>query len=265
MPTPFVHLPLAHAVAQEVGIADEHLAPFLHGSISPDVAQLVGRPRAATHFWTVEDDVSGVYKLLAAVPSLAAPGLDPPTRAFVAGYLCHLVADEQWNFVIWRPHFGRHSRYGGGPEGAALQAAFRDQLDARLHDQPPGAIAFAAWLEAAPLPNVALPFVRSDELLRNRDVVRQQVLLEPGETRARYWASVQTAPPTHALAPEQRALAGRIVAPQTIATFWQRAHTNSVGVLQDYLADRPIRLPEGTERPGTLNQSAPGAPATSTT
>jgi hypothetical protein len=132
MPTPFLHIPIAYEVAQQLGLQDSpHLPSFLLGSATADIAQVRGRPRGETHFWHLDNDVSGTLRLLATHPELEAARLDGAARLYVAGYLCHLVADEQWTFCIWRPYFGKHTKFGGSAEGAALQNAFRDVLDSR--------------------------------------------------------------------------------------------------------------------------------------
>ena len=232
MPTPFLHLPIAYEVAQLLRPNHRlHLPSFLLGSTIPDIAQVEGRPRSETHFWTTENDVSGALKLLAAHPQLEAGQLGEQERAYVAGYLCHLVADEQWTFCIWRPYFGLRTQFGGSAEGAALQGAFRDVLDAREWDTPPGRPALAREVQdALPIDQRLPPFVPLDEVERFRRLLAER-LRKPHE-----WPET----PLH-----QQGVA--YVKPESVAAFRERARGESVTLLQDYLSGRPLRPPRDTE------------------
>jgi hypothetical protein len=130
--SPFVHLVVADLVWPHLGLGDTSRPLFFFGSVAPDADKLGLCTREASHFWSVHEDVSGALRLLRAHPHLAAPRLSTSERAFVAGYLCHLVTDEQWMFAVYRPFFGRHSPYGGSQEGAELQWALHAVVEQRL-------------------------------------------------------------------------------------------------------------------------------------
>src|SRR5205823_4471170 len=132
--------------------------------------------------------------------------LAPPERAFIAGYLCHLVTDEQWMLAIYRPVFGRRSPYGGSPEGAELQWGLHTLLEQRLLEpvQTAGAGAIHLGSETAqrgatdeqpaihrlvdllaasrdrPLRADVLPFLPLRLLAAWRDNVLGQAALAPG-------------------------------------------------------------------------------------
>ncbi|HEV2123460.1 MAG TPA: zinc dependent phospholipase C family protein [Chloroflexota bacterium] len=260
MPTPYVHLPLAHDVAHALHLTAESLPSFMFGSIAPDVAQVFGRPRASTHFWTADDDVSGTVKLLAALPALRASRLSPLDQAFMAGYLCHLVADEQWTLVIWRRYFGRYSPYGGGPEGAALQSAFRDALEEQAYVGSPSTRDLAHLLARASTrslsPSLLTCFsavIDPSDLEHNREQIVVGADFASGAERLRNWASAGLPGLQHAThsTDAARAQALRYVQPESIAAFKQRSLDASLAVLDDYLQDRPIRPPLGTATPTT--------------
>lgn len=234
MPTSYLHLPIAHAVAQHLGIAD--LPAFLYGSVAPDWAQLFGRPRAETHFWTTDSDVSGALRLLAQFPQLRASRLDVSARTFMAGYLCHLVTDEQWTFCLWRPYFGLRSSFAGGPEGIAFQNLFRQVLDDRERNAKPDPNDLASLLsDAEPVGDGLLPWLSSLDLEELRAVLLQRI------------AAKQPLQPT-----DEHARAIAYVRLESITDFRQRAEGESVKLVGDYLAGRSLRPPLGTEAPVTI-------------
>jgi hypothetical protein len=227
VPTPALHLPIAHDVAAALRL-DDHGA-VLFGSAGPDVAHYLGRLRAETHFWTGRDDVSGAVTLLGTHPSLQAGLLGMTERSFVAGYLCHLVTDEQWTFCVWRPYFGRETPFGGGAEGAALQSALRDTLDAAAHTSTPSVLDLARTFEReVSLCDGLLPFVNGVSLERYR-----LALLEYLRKGA---PACET--PLH---DQALTYVGRDV----VTEFRERAVEESVKVVGDYLAGKAIRPPRG--------------------
>ena len=240
MPTPALHLPIAYQVEQRLRslghLSDlRDLGAFLFGSAGPDAAHYLDRPRADTHFWTTRDDVSGALTLLATHPQLHADALSPSERHFVAGFLSHLVADEQWTLVIWRPYFGRFSPYGGSEEGGALQRAFRDNLDAAAHAADPSVTDLAhTFAHHIPLRDDLLPFVDTASLDRYRVALLAQ--LNRG--------APATDTPLHAVAADYVKLA-------SAEEFTKRAVQEGVSLVADYLAGNPLRPPRGTQAPAS--------------
>ena len=232
MPTPALHIPIAHEVAVHLAL-DDHLGAFLFGGAGPDVSHFLGRPRSETHFWTLSDDVSGALTLLRTYPSLGAAALSLTERLFIAGYLCHLVTDEQWTFCIWRPFFGRQSRFAGGGEGAALQSALRDTLDVAAHAATPSVTALARTFEQpVPLRDGLLPFVDGASLERYRLALLDYL----GK------GAPASATPLHLEATQY-------VGSGPVTEFRQRAVEESAALVADYLAGKPLRPPRGTEAP----------------
>ena len=230
MASPFVHLAVADLVRPHLDLAEDHLPLFLFGSVAPDVDKLGLCSREASHFWSFSEDVSGALKILAAHPHLAAAHVAPAERAFIAGYLCHLVADEQWMLAIYRPFFGRHSPFGGSQEGVELQWALHTVLEQRLLDgcaldgdaldgeaalDRPGALDEPGGLNGQRAPDArrsihdlvrllaasrdrpvrpdALPFVPLRHLAAWRDNVLGQAPLAPGAERARHMHAARQA------------------------------------------------------------------------
>ena len=236
MPTPALHIPIAHEVACRLALGEqlgEQLGAFLFGAAGPDVAHYLKRPRAETHFWTLNDDVSGALTLLRTYPSLEAAALSATERYFLAGYLCHLVTDEQWTFCIWRPYFGRQSRYAGSADGAALQTALRDTLDAGVHAASPSVLELARTFDQpVSLRDALLPFVDGASIERYRLALLEYL----GK------GSPLSDTPLHREAVDY-------VRPESVQEFRERAVEESAKLVADYLAGRALRPPRGTEEP----------------
>jgi hypothetical protein len=184
MPSQLIHLDVVAAAAGgRSGAAggraarpgeDLPLGDLLLGGIAPDAWSVAGLSRQATHFWTLEDDASGAARMARAHATLADPrrarGLTSGERAYLAGYVCHLVTDEQWTFTVYRPFFGRRSPFGASPEGMRTQRALQAALEQDLRDER--AVDLAVWLEAvagADAPAV-LPFLDGAAVERWRDL-----------------------------------------------------------------------------------------------
>jgi hypothetical protein len=274
MPSPFLHLAVAARCADRLGLPAAQRPAFLFGSIAADARLVTGQARSETHFWDARTDVSGTLKLVAAHPHLEAARLSAVERAFVAGYLCHLAADEQWTFRIYRPYFGRYSPYGGTVEGAELQWALHAALETAQEARPPGSRRLVEPLRRAgglALAEGLLPFLPPTALHRWRGAVLALAALPPGPARFWYLESLKPRTRTPAAGaagaadaaeearqrargaafvarlPELQARASAYVAPDALAEFEQRADEASALVGEDYLSGRPLRLPPGTE------------------
>jgi len=185
MPSQLIHLDVVAAAsggARSGGAAgraarpsdDLPFAALLLGAIAPDAWSVAGLSRQATHFWSLQDDASGATRMARAHATLADPrrarGLTPGERAYLAGYVCHLVTDEQWTFTVYRPYFGRRSRFGASAEGMHTQRALQAALEQDLRDERPADL--AVWLEAAggATAPAVLPFLDGAAVGRWRDL-----------------------------------------------------------------------------------------------
>jgi len=224
MPSPFLHLVLAMPGA---GLVERRpgdgtlQGAFLLGSVAADARLLTGQPRATTHFWTTENDISGVFKLLAAHPHLApSAALPPAVRAYAAGYLSHLVADEEWTLLVYRPYFGRSSPYRGRAEGLALQQALHAHLERGLAPAADGALdALAQGLTA--------------DLI---ETLEAALPLWPAGTLARWRQALEAA-------------AAHYVRPADLARFRECAAAACTRAVAEYLSGRLPSPPPGTQPP----------------
>ena len=116
MPNLPMHIYLCQQVAEELdwGYAFDHAGAAYLGSTTPDIRAMTKWDRARTHFsdLTVSEVGAGVRRMFAEHPRLAGSdnALTPNTRAFLLGYVSHLVADEVWITTVFRPHFGNDDR-----------------------------------------------------------------------------------------------------------------------------------------------------------
>lgn len=130
------HLGIADEVLSRLclPVGDENRGSFLLGSTAPDIRFFIGASREETHFVPLdcEEGVSGAKAIFDAHPELVKDAaISPATRAFVAGYLSHLVTDEAWIRGIYRPFFGRSSPMAGDPVANLFDRLLQFELDRR--------------------------------------------------------------------------------------------------------------------------------------
>ena len=116
MPNLPMHIYLCQQVAAELdwGYAHDHPGAAYLGSTTPDIRAMTKWERARTHFsdLSVTHVGAGVQRMFELHPHLAGSdnGLTAHTRAFLLGYVSHLVADEVWITTMFRPHFDLDNR-----------------------------------------------------------------------------------------------------------------------------------------------------------
>jgi len=115
-------------------IVDQYKGSYYLGSTAPDIRLVMSATREETHFLSLESEegASGVKPLFELHPELIGnANVSAATRAFVAGYLSHLVTDEAWIYRIFRPFFGGLSPLGGGPMANLYDRVLQFELDQR--------------------------------------------------------------------------------------------------------------------------------------
>jgi hypothetical protein len=141
---------LQACVPEAYDLAAAHRNEYFAGGIAPDAIRLfAGRDKPSSHFYDDqrEDTWTGVVAAMcAAHPAIADPGrLSPPARAWLLGYLTHVLTDvAYWRNVLSRlPAFPAEA---GTHHGAWVLAdqlpipATERRLDAdalRFDDAPP--------------------------------------------------------------------------------------------------------------------------------
>ena len=134
MPNLPAHIGLAHQAAQQLQhpTLDGNLGYFLLGSTSPDMRVITRGRREEYHFapLTFADVGAGVAGLFESHPDLGAESSqDGRTRAFMAGYITHLLADERWIVDMYRPYFGNSDVFPDQVYGNVMDRALQLELD----------------------------------------------------------------------------------------------------------------------------------------
>ena len=173
MPPLGLHMTVARELA--TGIASSRIeadrGAYYLGATTPDIRVLTRWDRERTHFFDLNEcgEQSGVHRLFDEHPRLRdVTAIDAPTAAFVAGYISHLVLDEEYITQIYRSYFG-----AGGVLGDELMANVMDRL-LQLHLDRQEREDACAVVEirdalARTAVEVAVDFVARDTLLEWRD------------------------------------------------------------------------------------------------
>ena len=141
MPSLGSHLASAYGLADRLGHPHIHAdrGAYYLGSTAPDIRVLLKVDRRHTHFFDLEnlEAQDSVAQMFEQHPHLGeAAGLDSGTRAFVAGYLTHLLMDEHYIQTIYRRFFGERSTLGGDLWANILDRALQYEMNRReLEDE----------------------------------------------------------------------------------------------------------------------------------
>jgi hypothetical protein len=186
VPTPFYHLSIAVDLLKSSHLSgwarrclNRQRCAFLLGNTAPDVQVISGQPRKDTHFFglPIDETAPPPWELLLSTHfSLSNPHSLPPNHtAFLAGYLCHLLADWLWIRQIYSPVFGPECAWESFPQRLYLHNVLRAYLDRQVLASLPDGL--GTCLEAIS-PQDWLPFVEDRHLRQWRDFLSGQ--LHPG-------------------------------------------------------------------------------------
>ncbi len=128
MPNLPMHIHLANEVAEQLdkSYVFDHLGAYYLGSTAPDIRAMTRWPREQTHFapLSVAEVGTGTATMFKMHPELLED-MSPASLAFLAGYVCHLAADEVWITSVFRPHF----------DTAEATRLTDDQIEANIWDR----------------------------------------------------------------------------------------------------------------------------------
>ena len=174
MPSLGLHMTIARDLACDLtspAIEADRGAYYL-GATTPDIRVLTRGDRAQTHFFDLHnfEEQNGVERLFEREPALRdARALDSATAAFMAGYISHLVMDEDYITQIYRPLFGQRSSIAGDELADVMDKALQWDIDRTARgDETKAAEIKRALMESAVEVNVA--FVARETLLKWRDM-----------------------------------------------------------------------------------------------
>ena len=174
-----MHIQLATRVASclDWDWLSDHTGSLYLGATAPDIRAMTKWPRERTHFAPLSADQmgTGARNMFRLHPELADQnGVSPATRAFLVGYISHLMADEAWICDIFRPHFGPangHDRVVGTELHAHIwDRALQLDMDRRALSQTNGLMRDGETLDEADS-GVNVDFLDSDSLREWREWV----------------------------------------------------------------------------------------------
>jgi hypothetical protein len=174
MPRIPLHMVLARNIAlgMAAGAVDPSSGPYLLGATTPDIRVLTRQDRLSTHYFdlNVQDHQDSVAGFFAEHARLIAPEkLNAETRAFVTGYITHLVLDEQYITSVYRPFFARHDELGGAIRANAMDRLLQADLD-RVYDSDPDLQGKLVAALSCTVEAIDAGFVDSETLERWRQV-----------------------------------------------------------------------------------------------
>ena len=192
MPTLAVHLAVVAEAAAIIGdeTLSNHQGDLFLGSTCPDIRNLIGVPREATHYVSLGDTsgACGIGCFLEAHQAATEFSLlSGAAKCFVAGYLSHLVTDATWIAEIYRPFFGKSSALADLRERDMLDRALQFDLEQRERRQLGRFEAICALIAGAE--GFANLGVADDDVLRRwRGFICGALDLEDVAQRFRYFA-----------------------------------------------------------------------------
>lgn len=190
MPPITLHMVIARQIALDLSHRDisADSGAYLLGATSPDIRVITRQDRYSTHFFDLgeHNHQDSVATFLNACWHLAAPErLNQPTRAWAAGYISHLVLDEQYITGVYRRYFLRHDHLGGTIRANVMDRLLQFDLDRRYGSDPALKTAICDAL-ACTVHDIQTGFIDAETLERWRQVSRDVAArnLDWGRARA---------------------------------------------------------------------------------
>ena len=176
MPNLPAHIDLAIAASSELRHPDieSHLAYFYLGATAPDIRALTKRARSEYHFVDLDFETigTGVQAMFSAYPELMnAAEHDGPTRAFIAGYITHLLADESYIVRMFRPFFGDGGVFEDDDRAKVWDRALQLDFDREVWDHVRRSV---GQLDVDPA-NISVRFLPQEDLVLWKEWVTRVV------------------------------------------------------------------------------------------
>ncbi len=247
MPNLPAHIDLAYQAAQRLRhqVLEANMGYFLLGATSPDIRVITRGRREEYHFAPLDFKAlgTGVQGLFSAHPHLLpASSQEEPARAFIAGYITHLIADETWIVDMFRPYFGNTAVFEDLDLGNVMDRALQLELDRQGWQT----IEATRPLLASATNGINIGFIPSETLAQWRQWVLS--FLDRGFTwdrlrfMARRIAAGNDGHPAHRLAeeflkgmPQSLARIYQYVPPDSLQEFKERTIHAFVQKVEEYL------------------------------
>lgn len=187
MPGLRLHLTIARDLANELAspVVDAERGSFYLGATTPDIRALTRGNREHTHFFKLDDfgEQNGVHRLFEAQPSLRdASAVGTPTAAFLAGYISHLVLDEDYITAIYRPLFGERSPLSGDAMADVMDKTLQWDIE-RADCEDLAKVEEIRAVLAETAVEVAIEFIAHEHLLQWRDLTADAIGSQPSIDR----------------------------------------------------------------------------------
>lgn len=142
MPSLGSHLAGARVLADRIDhpAINSDRGSYYLGATTPDIRVITSMDRSLYHFFDLNEleNQDSIARLFETHPSLSgSASLDPTTRAFMAGYLTHLVMDQDYIERIYRVYFAG-SVWGDDPRGNLLDRVLQYEMDRREREDRVG-------------------------------------------------------------------------------------------------------------------------------
>jgi hypothetical protein len=175
MPSLGQHMVRARVIAERLRSPqiDALRGVYYLGATAPDIRVITRRERIQTHFFDLEclDVQDSVANMFAAHPGLATPeALDAMTRAFMAGFITHLVFDEVYIDTMYRDFFGARSAMLADPFANVLDRALQFELNRRELEDTTALGEIVREVESCE-PSTAVGFIEDSYLGQWREVI----------------------------------------------------------------------------------------------
>lgn len=248
MPNLPAHIQLAQEAAARLShpVLKTHEGAFLLGATTPDIRAMAKWPRERTHFapLSVEEVGAGVRAMFQANPHLReASTANAPTRAFVSGYINHLIADETWICTVYRQFFGGGDTPEGKVRGNMWDRAMQLDMDREAKANEQEVQRITEMMEGAEA-GVEIGFVDAETLAEWRTWVQRFNSWEFSWERLSRALRRMYGEDEQALAmaeefidkmPHSLEEIYEVVTPQRIASYREEAITSSMGLIEEYL------------------------------
>ena len=145
---------------------EANMGSFLLGSTTPDIRARTKWKRSHTHFapLSVERVGFGADGLFQANPHLPeAARKSDATRAFLAGYISHLVTDETWITQIYRPFIADRDLFPDPMKANVSDRAIQLDMDRNARKEAPGMDKVIEQLQQSEI-GVQIEFIDSETL-----------------------------------------------------------------------------------------------------
>tara|TARA_Y100000590_G_scaffold108923_1_gene124021 strand:- start:581 stop:1333 length:753 start_codon:yes stop_codon:yes gene_type:complete len=116
---------------------DETFGAYLLGSVTPDIRIINKQDRIITHFSDLDNRIigQGAENMYIQYPDLFnKANISNAKKAFISGYINHLVADETWIKVVYEPYFSNDLLFESIEEANVYDRVLQLDLDRLSRD-----------------------------------------------------------------------------------------------------------------------------------